>query len=138
MQRVHNAKIKNLDEVVIWGSGRVKREFLYVDEMAEATIFIANLEKNSYIKNTNEMSSHINIGTGCDCTIKNLVKTISEVIGFNGEIIYDHSMPDGTPRKLLDVSKLNSLGWKSKMSLFDGIALTYDWYLRNIDAIRSK
>ena len=126
IQKVHIAKINHMKEVTAWGSGKVLREFLYVDDMARASVFIMNLDDipSDY--------SHINVGSGIECSIKELVETISEVIGFKGNIVWDDSKPDGTPRKLMDSSKLSKLGWAPKFNLKDGIAEAYDWYLSNI------
>ena len=137
IRRFHEAKENNDKEVFAWGSGAPMREFLYVDEMAEASIFIMNLNINEYRKRISPMLSHINIGTGIDCTIKELVETVAKVIGYSGRVIFDSSKPDGAPRKLLDVSLLNSLGWSSKVELEDGLKSTYQWYLSNIDSYRN-
>jgi len=114
IRRFHEAKINNKSQVTAWGSGKPMREFLYVDDMAEASVFVMNLDKEKYNQVTQPMLSHINVGTGTDCTIKELVETIAKVTDFQGEIIFDTSRPDGTPRKLLDVSKIEKLGWESK------------------------
>ena len=118
--KFHAAKKAGLASVIVWGSGTPKREFLYSDDLASACLFL--LEK------FNE-DSHINVGTGTDLSIADLAQTIAEVVGFDGEIQFDASKPDGTPRKLLDVSKLSALGWKSSIKLKDGIQKTYDWFL---------
>ena len=112
IRRFHEAKLRNLNEVIVWGSGKPMREFLYVDDMAEASLFVHNLEHTIYAENTKPMLSHINVGTGVDVTIKELAETIKDVVGFNGELIFDKSKPDGTPRKLMDVSALSKIGWK--------------------------
>ncbi len=114
IRRFHEAKINNKSQVTAWGSGKPMREFLYVDDLAEASVFVMNLDKEKYNQVTQPMLSHINVGTGTDCTIKELVETIAKVTDFQGEIIFDTSKPDGTPRKLLDVSKIEKLGWESK------------------------
>tara|TARA_B100000886_G_C20393030_1_gene479157 strand:+ start:516 stop:1469 length:954 start_codon:yes stop_codon:yes gene_type:complete len=129
IQRFHNAKENNDDEVVVWGTGKAMREFLYVDDMAEAAIFVLNLEKEIYEENTEEMLSHINIGTGVDVTTKELANTVREVVGFKGELIFDKSKPDGAPRKLIDVSRLSKMGWNYKTDLKTGLKKTYKWYL---------
>ena len=126
IQKVHIAKSNHMKEVNAWGSGKALREFLYVDDMARASVFIMNLD------DTPSDYSHINVGSGIECSIKELVETISEVIGFKGNIVWDDSKPDGTPRKLMDSSKLSKLGWAPKFNLKDGIAEAYDWYLSNI------
>ena len=118
--KFHAAKKAGLASVIVWGSGTPKREFLYSDDLASACLFL--LEK------FNE-DSHINVGTGTDLSIADLAQTIAEVVGFDGEIQFDTSKPDGTPRKLLDVSKLSALGWKSSIQLKAGIQKTYDWFL---------
>ena len=119
------AKKNNLNEVVVWGTGTPKREFLYVDDMAEASLFIHNLDQNILIMKTRPMLSQVNIGTGTDVTIKELALAVKEVVGFDGEIIFDHAKPDGTLRKLMDVSLLSELGWKAKISLRSGLKLSY-------------
>ncbi len=129
IQRFHNAKENNDDEVVVWGTGKAMREFLYVDDMAEAAIFVLNLEKEIYEENTEEMLSHINIGTGLDVTTKELANTVREVVGFKGKLIFDKSKPDGAPRKLIDVSRLSKMGWNYKTDLKTGLKKTYKWYL---------
>lgn len=120
IRKVHEAKIANSDTVEIWGTGTVRREFLYIDDLAEACVFLMNIYDDSEI---------INIGTGEDITIKDLANTIREVIGFKGEFHFDKTKPDGTPRKQLNVQKINNLGWKSKIDLKTGIELTYKDYL---------
>jgi len=120
IRKIHEAKINNLKEVTMWGTGKPKREFLYVDDLADACLYL--------MENYSE-ELHINIGTGEDIEIKELMHLIKDLIGYRGNIVNDLSKPDGTPRKLLDVSKLNSLGWKHKMRLVDGIRNVYEWYL---------
>lgn len=132
IRRFHNAIQLDKNEVVIWGSGEPKREFLHVDDMASASIFIMNLEDDLFSKEVEPMSSHINIGTGQDCSIKELANTIADVTNFKGKIVFDKSKPDGTPRKLLDVAKINHLGWNSSINLYDGLKDTYFWYKNNI------
>ncbi|MCK5665830.1 MAG: NAD-dependent epimerase/dehydratase family protein, partial [Thiotrichaceae bacterium] len=133
IRRFHEAKINNDPEVIVWGSGKPMREFLYVDDMAAASTHVLELDNKTYQKNTEPMLSHINVGTGVDCTIAELAKTVKEVIGFTGELNFDATKPDGTARKLMDVSRLKSLGWEYKVSLKDGLELTYKWYLKKID-----
>jgi len=130
IHRFHQAKLTQSPEVMVWGSGKAMREFLCVDDLATACIFVMNLQPNKYLDNTTEMQSHINIGTGKDCTIKSLAQLIAKVVGYQGSIIFDNSKPDGTPRKLLDVSKLETLGWKSTVSLEQGLKDTYQWFLK--------
>ena len=125
IRRFHEAKINNEDKVIVWGSGKPKREFLFVDDMASASVYVMNLDKKTYDQNTNEICSHINVGTGEDLSISKLAKTLKKVIGFNGEIEFDSSKPDGSPRKLMDSSRLKNLGWNHKIDLKLGLELTY-------------
>ncbi len=136
MRRFDDAVVKNEKKVVIWGSGKPMREFLHVDDMAAASLHVMNLDHKIYSLHTNPMLSHINVGTGADCTIKELAETIAEVTGFKGELIFDGSKPDGTPRKLMDVSRLKKLGWQSSISLKDGLKKTYEWFKANKNNIR--
>jgi len=138
LRKFHEAKTSGAEYVEVWGSGRPRREFLHVDDMASACVYIMNLDKETYDASTKPMLSHVNIGTGEDCTIRELAETIAKVTGFEGEIRFDPTKPDGTPRKLLDVSRLNALGWKATISLEDGIRQTYRWFLEHQDAIRVK
>ena len=130
IKRFHNAKVENLKSVTIWGTGNVKREFLYVTDMASASIHIMNLSKSIIEKYTNKMCSHINIGCGNDLSIRELAINIAEIIGYKGELTFDTSKPDGTPRKLLDSSILMRLGWSPKVSLRDGLQRTYEDYIK--------
>ncbi|AZT84504.1 GDP-L-fucose synthase [Marinobacter sp. NP-4(2019)] len=136
MRRFHEAKTSGSSDVIVWGSGKPKREFLYVDDMAEASVFIANLDQATYETHTQPMLSHINVGTGKDCSIAELANTMAEVVGFRGDIIFDTSKPDGSPRKLLNVETLKSLGWTYNVDLKDGLARTYDWFLNHQDDLR--
>jgi len=136
IRRFHEAKQNNDPVVVAWGSGKPMREFLYVDDMAEASIYVMNLDAEIYKRETSPMLSHINVGTGVDCTIRELVTTVAKVIGYQGRIEFDPSKPDGTMRKLMDVSKLERLGWKAKIGLEEGLEKTYRWFLANQDSIR--
>ena len=136
MRRFHEAVETGKDEVVIWGSGTPMREFLHVDDMAEASLFVLDLDPEAYRANTDPMLSHINVGTGEDVSIAELAGLISEVTGFQGKISFDRSKPDGTPRKLMDVSRLTKMGWRARTSLRDGIADTYRWFLQNRDGLR--
>lgn len=122
IRRFHEAKVNNLDKVVIWGTGKPLREFLYVDDLADACV---------YLMNTYSGNETVNLGTGKELTIKELAELVKKVVGFKGEIMFDLSKPDGTPRKLLDVSKLEKLGWHYKTELEDGIKLAYDDFLYN-------
>lgn len=129
IRRFHEAVLHGLDEVVIWGSGTPKREFLHVDDMAAASVHVMNLQKEVYQNHIQPMLSHINVGTGVDCSIRELAETIARVTGFNGELVFDPSKPDGAPRKLLDVSKLNRLGWWASCDLENGLRDAYRWFL---------
>lgn len=129
IKRFHEAKITNASEVAIWGTGEPRREFLYVNDMADASVFIMNLDKSIYDQHTTPMHSHINVGYGSDVTIAELAQTIAKVVGYQGEIRFDSSKPDGTPRKLLDSSKLNHLGWRPQISLETGLNLTYQDFI---------
>lgn len=133
IRRFHEAKIKGLDEVVIWGTGSPRREFLHVDDMAAACLHVMNLPAESVEREflSRAKPSFVNVGCGTDISIKGLAEMISDVIGFNGRIVLDSSKPDGTPRKLLDVSRLDKLGWSSKISLQDGVYSTYEWFQKN-------
>lgn len=136
LRRFHEAKLNSDSKVVAWGSGKPMREFLHVDDMAAASIYVMNLAQDVYLENTQEMLSHINVGTGVDCTIRELVETVAKVVGFEGAIEFDTTKPDGTPRKLMDVSRLKSLGWEAKTSLEDGLTMTYQWFLENQENYR--
>lgn len=136
LRRFHEAKIKGDKEVVAWGSGKPMREFLHVDDMAAASIFVMNLNETVYKANTESMLSHINVGTGIDCTIRELVETVAEVVDYQGSIIFDTSKPDGAPRKLMNVSRLRELGWTYSIELKDGLRSTYQWFLANQDNFR--
>ena len=130
IRRFHDAKINNKSEVVVWGTGNTKREFLFSEDMASASIFIMNLEKETYIDVINK-SSHINIGFGSDISIKELAQNISRIVGYKGKVIFDISKEDGTPRKILDSSKLKSIGWKPRIKLKEGLNITYNDFLQN-------
>ena len=138
MRRIHEAKIHQDKSVTIWGTGNVMREFLHVDDMANASVFVMNLPTEYYAKNIDPMLSHVNIGTGQDVTIAELATTLASVIGYQGKLEFDSSKPEGTPRKLLDVSKLSGLGWDYNISLKDGLARTYNWYENNLDIARES
>ena len=136
LRRFHEAKLNNLKEVVVWGSGKPMREFLHVDDMASASIHVMELPLELYNKSTKPMLSHINIGTGNDCTIKQLAETIAGIVKYNGHITFDATKPDGTPKKLLDVSRLKNLGWNYSINLEEGLKGTYDWFLKNQERFR--
>jgi len=129
MSRFHEAKINNDAEVVVWGTGNAMREFLYVDDMAVASLFVLKLDEKTYKANTKPMLSHINVGTGKDVTIRKMAETMKEVVGFKGNLTFDTTKPDGSPRKLIDVSRLSNMGWKYNVDLEDGLKKTYKWYL---------
>ncbi|HEB94409.1 MAG TPA: GDP-L-fucose synthase [Gammaproteobacteria bacterium] len=129
IRRFHEAKANNAQEVVVWGSGNAMREFLYVDDMAAASLFVLELDDETYKANTRPMLSHINVGTGKDVTIREMAETIKRVVGFKGELKFDVSKPDGAPRKLIDVSRLAAMGWRYGVELEEGVKLTYAWFL---------
>jgi nucleoside-diphosphate-sugar epimerase len=131
MRRFHEAKINNEAEVEVWGDGKAMREFLFVDDMAQAALFVLELDEDTYKSNTKPMLSHINVGTGKDITIKELAQTMKDVVGYKGKISFDTSKPNGSPRKLIDVSRLSNMGWNYKVDLKEGLELTYSWYLDN-------
>ena len=133
LRRFHEAKLSNKKEVVIWGTGNPRREFLHVDDMASACLFVLGLERQKYETVISKQATHINVGTGYDITIKKLAEQISLVVGYKGNIIFDEGKPDGTPRKLLDVTKLEDLGWNSSIDLEEGLKNTYEWYSKNKD-----
>jgi GDP-L-fucose synthase len=137
LRRFHEAKQGGSEEVVIWGAGTPMREFLHVDDMAAACVFLLNLPKDIYAANTQPMLSHINVGTGCDVSIADLARSIAQVTGFEGRISFDTTKPDGAPRKLLDVSRLTNMGWTASVPLEEGIRQTYDWYLANEGSLRT-
>jgi GDP-L-fucose synthase len=136
MRRFHEAKLAGAPEVVVWGSGNPMREFLHVDDMAAASIHVMELDEEIYREHTQPMLSHINVGTGVDCTIRELAETMAKVVGYQGDIVFDSSQPDGAPRKLLDVSRLKKLGWAANVTLEDGLSDTYRWFLENQDQFR--
>lgn len=130
IRRFHEAKQSHTPEVVIWGTGKPLREFLHVDDMAEASLFVLGLPKEQYDANTKAMLSHLNVGSGMEISIVNLAKLIAKVVGYEGKIIYDSTKPDGTPRKLMDSSRINALGWQAGISLEEGVANTYKGWLK--------
>lgn len=137
LRRFHEAKMQDLPSVTVWGSGSPMREFLYVDDMASACLHVMNLPKEVYGEHVLPMSSHINVGTGKDCTIRELANTIARAVGYQGDILWDTSKPDGTPRKLLDVGLLKRLGWQYSVELDEGIERTYQWFLQNQEKFRA-
>lgn len=139
IRRFHEAALDGRDEVVIWGSGKPMREFLHVDDMAEASLFVLELDKTVYEANTQPMLSHINVGSGSDVTILELAQMVAKVTGFQGRITTDPSKPDGTMRKLMDVSRLAQMGWTARIGLEEGIRETYEWFLsQRIPELRAK
>lgn len=135
IQRFHLAKISNAPSVLIWGSGRARREFLYVDDMVEGCLDVMNLSRAEYDQQTDAMRGHINLGTGVDVSIAELTELIREVVGYTGSIRYDLAQPDGAPRKLLDVSRAATLGWQAKVALDEGLRRTYADYQKAIRPI---
>ncbi|WP_284261706.1 GDP-L-fucose synthase [Roseicyclus amphidinii] len=136
IRRFHEAARDGRAEVVIWGSGTPRREFLHVDDMAAASLFVMDLDRASYEANTRPMLSHINVGTGTDVSILELARMVAEVTGFRGAIRCDTTKPDGTPRKLMDVSRLRDMGWQARIDLRDGIEETYRWFLDHAEDAR--
>jgi len=130
IRRFHEAKVNNAPSVAIWGSGTPKREFLYVDDMAAASVFVMNLPKAVYDQHTSPMLSHINVGYGSDITIAELAQAVSDTVGYQGQITFDNTQPDGSPRKLMDSSRLNALGWQAEVGLEQGLALAYQDFLK--------
>lgn len=136
IRRFHDAKLANSPEVVIWGTGEPMREFLHVDDMAQASLFVLDLPVDAYQANTQPMLSHINVGTGSDVTIRQLAETIADVTGYQGEIVFDTTKPNGAPRKLMDVSRLANMGWTASITLRDGLKNAYEWFLANQTDLR--
>jgi GDP-L-fucose synthase len=130
MRRFHEAKVNNDAEVVVWGTGNAMREFLYVDDMATASLFVLGLDEKTYQANTKSMLSHINVGTGVDVTIREMAETMKEVVGYKGKLGFDTTKPDGALRKLIDVTRLKKMGWNYTTNLKEGLRKTYDWYLQ--------
>ena len=131
IKRFHEAKINGAETVEVWGTGKVMREFLHVDDMAAASVFIMQLDRSTYQANTEPMLSHINVGTGKDVTIAELAETVKEVIGYEGALFFDAEKPEGTPRKLLDVRRINAMGWQASIDLKQGLAHAYQCYLKD-------
>lgn len=136
LRRFHNAVQSNADKVVIWGSGKPRREFLHVDDLANAAVHVMNLPRVDIAAHTQPMGSPINVGAGRDYTISEVAETICRVTGFGGRLVFDPGKPDGTPQKLLDVSRIHALGWKSEIPLEKGLQDTYQWMLANRDNLR--
>ena len=136
MHRFHLAKIKNLPKVEVWGSGEPLREFLHVDDLSDACLFILQLPKSKYQKNTEKLLSHINIGSGNELRISELVSMIKAEVGYEGDVVFNSDYPDGTPRKMIDSSKLMRLGWKPEINLKKGLHSTYEWFKENFDSMR--
>lgn len=136
MRRFHEAKERGDAEVVVWGSGTPRREFLHVDDMAAASVHVMELAPDVYQANTRPMCSHINVGSGVDVTIRELAETIARVVGFKGQVVFDATKPDGAPRKLLDVSRLSAMGWNAGITLEQGLCETYEWYRAQGAAVR--
>lgn len=136
LRRFHEAAQRGDSEVVAWGSGKPMREFLHVDDMAAASIHVMELDDETYQANTQPMLSHINVGTGEDCTIRELVETVAKATDFKGEIVWDTTKPDGAPRKLMNVSRLHDLGWKHTYDLESGLKHAFEWFLANQDNFR--
>ena len=137
IRRFHEAACDRLDEVFIWGSGTPRREFLHVDDMAAASLFVLNLPEDIYEENTDPMISHINVGSGTDISILELAKLVAQVTGYNGQISTDRTKPDGTMRKLMNVDRLAKMGWSAQIQLKQGLADTYEWYIENVQTARS-
>ncbi|MFD2112998.1 GDP-L-fucose synthase [Thiorhodococcus fuscus] len=137
MRKLHEAKERQATSVAIWGTGTPRREFLHVDDMAEACLHVMGLPLETIQAHTQPMLSHINIGAGTDISIRELAETLADIIGFAGELTFDTSKPDGTPQKLMDVSRLRSLGWQARTGLREGLQQTYAWFLNNRQNMRS-
>ena len=138
LQRFHEAANEKLETVTIWGSGSPRREFLHVDDMATGCLAVLDCDRDRYEEVTGPSLNHLNLGTGTDITIAELAAMIAEITGFEGEIVHDTSKPDGTPRKLLDVSRVNQLGWTAQIGLREGLEATYQWYLENQKTLRQR
>jgi GDP-L-fucose synthase len=136
LRRFHDAVVRGDEEVAIWGSGKPMREFLHVDDMAAASVHVMELDDSLYRANTATSVSHINVGTGVDCTIRELAETVAKVTGFTRRLTFDATKPDGAPRKLLDVSRLRALGWQASIGLEEGLRDAYRWYVDHIGQAR--
>lgn len=137
IRRFHGAVREGRGEVVLWGSGTPLREFLHVDDMAEASLFVMDLDHRVYEAHTQPMLSHINVGSGSEVTIAGLAEIIAQVVGFRGRVVFDRSKPDGTPRKLMDSSRLFGMGWRPRIALDEGVEKTYAWFLSQVDRVRA-
>ena len=137
MRKFHEAKEGGKDSVTIWGTGKPRREFLHVDDMAAACVHVMSLNKATYLEHTQPMLSHINVGAGNDCTIKELAQAIAKVVGFKGRLYFDSTKPDGTPKKLLDVSRLEKMGWQAGIGLEKGLENAYEGYAASSGSARS-
>lgn len=138
VRRFHEATVQGLPSVTIWGSGRPRREFLHVDDMAAASVYVMDLERETYWGTVDTMLSHVNVGWGEDLTIEQLAHLVAKVTGFEGSIDFDSTKPDGTPQKLLDVSRLSKLGWTATIELEDGLRQSYAWFVDHIDEVRER
>lgn len=136
LRRFHEAAVNGTPEVVVWGTGTPLREFLHVDDMAAAAVFVANLPVEQYWTPDTERLSHVNVGSGVEISIAELARTIADVVGYRGRIVQDPSKPDGTPRKLMDSTRLRTWGWEPRYTLAEGLAQTYAWYLEHVDQVR--
>lgn len=136
LRRFHEAKLRGDDHVVVWGTGTPRREFLHVDDMAKASLFVMELSTDLYKAQTHPMLSHVNVGSGCDVTIRELAETIAQVVGFSGRIDFDTTKPDGTPRKMMNVSLLRQLGWQARIDLQEGLRDAYAWFLAHEDGLQ--
>jgi GDP-L-fucose synthase len=136
LRRFHEAKVTGANEVVIWGTGTPLREFLHVDDLAAASVFVANLPAQTYWTPDTERMSHLNVGSGAEVSIAELARLVAQAVGYTGAITQDPTKPDGTPRKLLDTTAINKLGWQAQIGLAEGLAQTYDWFLANASQLR--
>jgi GDP-L-fucose synthase len=131
LRKFHEAKLAGRPTVEVWGTGRPRREFLHVDDLADACLFVLDLGRETYLRNTQPMLSHLNVGTGTDVSIAELAEAVRRVVGFPGQVVFNPSLPDGAPRKLLDVTRINALGWRAKIGLQDGLESVYRWFVEN-------
>jgi GDP-L-fucose synthase len=136
IRRFHEAVESGKEEIVIWGSGKPMREFMHVDDMAAASVYVMNFPADAYTAHVQPMLSHINVGTGVDCSIRELAEAMAVVTNFKGKLVFDTSKPDGTPRKLMDVSRLKGMGWKASISLNEGLENAYQWFVKNASSVR--